>query len=597
MKRFSLLLIALSAAAAAAFAQDVPRVGESSADEQIVRWSQMGWRPEGASLSYDGLTLYVSLRKAPREVHDIYLSEKKNGRWQVPQPVDELTSDFDDLDPSLAADGGMIYFVRKDKHDVGTKKEYEESNLYAAERQPDGTWQTPQKMVITNGHDRQPHILPDNVTMCFTSARDSKFAVEKRYMIRRVDKYNWTLPVETYDAEEDLRKPIIALHGNVTRLAGQTVNRTGGELVNYVDVYDVLTQRKLMSCKTDQDGNYKIALQPDVRYMLDAYASDYSHAYNWINTYGVTRDSLAQWNVELARSLQIRLSTYDQENRGKLAPTVDVSKLSGQTKSRLVGQSVKKQTNGDYLMTLEIGQQYEFALRCEGHVDTTMLIDTKRDVRFVETALDMYMRAGKVRTELRVLDKETRQQIGTQATWVNLTMEEEPMVVAVENGVWKGDLRCATQYKMVLNTPGYLYTDTIFTTPANEQVLPLCMAQEALRTAITVQLKNIQFEFNSFLLKDESYEELRKVAQLMQDNPSLRIEVSAHTDDVGSDAYNQRLSQRRAESVTDYLVKQEGIERSRIEGKGYGKAKPLVPNDSDENRAINRRVEFEILDL
>lgn len=596
MKRFSLLLIAVLAVVYA-FGQDVPRVGESSADEQIVRWSQMGWRPEGASLSYDGLTLYVSLKKAPREVHDIYMSEKKNGRWQVPMMVEELTSDWDDIDPSLAADGGMIYFVRKDRHDVGTKKEYEESNLYAAERQPDGSWQVPQKMVISNGHDRLPYMLADNVTMFFTSARDSKNAVEKRYMIRRVDKYNWTLPEEVTGTEDELRKPIVQLHGKVTRLTGTSVNRAGGETVNYVDVYDVLTQRKLMSCKTDQDGNYKIALRPDVRYMVDAYADNYSHAYNWINTFGVSQDSVAEWDVELARSLQIHLSTYDQENRGKLNPTVDVSKLTGQTKSRLVGQSVKKQANGDYVMTLEIGQQYEFALRCEGHVDTTMLIDTKRDVRFVETALDMYMRAGKVRAELMVVDKETHEKISTQATWVNLTMEEEPMVVAVENGIWKGDLRCATQYKMVLNAPGYLYNDTLFITPANEQVLPLNMMQEALRTAITVQLRNILFEFNSFLLKDESYEELRKVAQLMRDNPSLRIEVSAHTDDVGSDAYNQRLSQRRAESVTDYLVKQEGIERSRIEGKGYGKTKPLVPNDSDENRAINRRVEFEILGL
>jgi outer membrane protein OmpA-like peptidoglycan-associated protein len=79
----------------------------------------------------------------------------------------------------------------------------------------------------------------------------------------------------------------------------------------------------------------------------------------------------------------------------------------------------------------------------------------------------------------------------------------------------------------------------------------------------------------------------------MQDNPSMHIELSAHTDDVGSEQYNQRLSQKRGEAAKHYLVRQ-GIEAERIVAKGYGKNKPLVPNDSDANRAINRRVEFTI---
>ena len=79
----------------------------------------------------------------------------------------------------------------------------------------------------------------------------------------------------------------------------------------------------------------------------------------------------------------------------------------------------------------------------------------------------------------------------------------------------------------------------------------------------------------------------------MQDNPSMQIELSAHTDDVGSDRYNMRLSQRRGESAMKYLLRN-GIAADRIVAKGYGKTKPLVPNTSDENRAINRRVEFTI---
>ena len=118
----------------------------------------------------------------------------------------------------------------------------------------------------------------------------------------------------------------------------------------------------------------------------------------------------------------------------------------------------------------------------------------------------------------------------------------------------------------------------------------------ALRKEMVLQLRNIQFDHNSFVLTPSSYAELDKLVKLMQDNPSMYIELSAHTDDVGSEQYNLRLSQQRGESARKYLIRK-GVAAKRIIAKGYGKSKPLVPNDSDENRAINRRVEFTINEI
>ena len=78
-------------------------------------------------------------------------------------------------------------------------------------------------------------------------------------------------------------------------------------------------------------------------------------------------------------------------------------------------------------------------------------------------------------------------------------------------------------------------------------------------------------------------------------NPTLRIELSAHTDDQGSDRYNDKLSTLRGQAVQSWLKKR-GIDGERIESVGYGKRKPLVANDSEENRAINRRVEMRVID-
>ncbi len=81
----------------------------------------------------------------------------------------------------------------------------------------------------------------------------------------------------------------------------------------------------------------------------------------------------------------------------------------------------------------------------------------------------------------------------------------------------------------------------------------------------------------------------------MQDNPTIRVEIQGHTDNIGSDAYNQKLSERRAQSVVTYLVQNFGIDISRLTAKGYGESKPIASNDNAEGRALNRRVQFFII--
>lgn len=107
-------------------------------------------------------------------------------------------------------------------------------------------------------------------------------------------------------------------------------------------------------------------------------------------------------------------------------------------------------------------------------------------------------------------------------------------------------------------------------------------------------LNNIFFEFAKADLLPESFPELQRVFNFMQENPKMTVEISGHTDDVGSDETNNKLSKARAQSVTNYLVKS-GVDESRIVTKGYGETRPVAFNNSEEGRAMNRRVEFKIL--
>ncbi len=108
-----------------------------------------------------------------------------------------------------------------------------------------------------------------------------------------------------------------------------------------------------------------------------------------------------------------------------------------------------------------------------------------------------------------------------------------------------------------------------------------------------VRLNNVFFDFDKWDLRSESFVELDRVVKLLKENPAIEIEMSAHTDSHGTDEYNFKLSDNRARSCMEYILSK-GIAASRITSKGYGESKPVVDNDTDENRQLNRRVEFKI---
>ncbi len=113
-------------------------------------------------------------------------------------------------------------------------------------------------------------------------------------------------------------------------------------------------------------------------------------------------------------------------------------------------------------------------------------------------------------------------------------------------------------------------------------------------TGATIVMNNIFFDFDRSALKEDSYPELNRVVEFMTNNEGVEIEIAGHTDSMGPSSYNQRLSERRAKAVFDYLVKN-GVGSERVVSRGFGENNPVADNDSDEGRSQNRRVEFKIL--
>jgi peptidoglycan-associated lipoprotein len=169
-------------------------------------------------------------------------------------------------------------------------------------------------------------------------------------------------------------------------------------------------------------------------------------------------------------------------------------------------------------------------------------------------------------------------------------------------------------YDLVGETDGYLVKREAYSTKGRSvdpRTLKDLVTNITLDTTLVLEkielnkifaLENIYYKFNKYDITPEAGVELDKLAQLLIDNPEIKIELASHTDSVDDEAYNQTLSQRRAEAAVNHLIKR-GISPDRMIAKGYGESKPIARNtnadgtDNPEGRQKNRRTEFKILEI
>lgn len=152
------------------------------------------------------------------------------------------------------------------------------------------------------------------------------------------------------------------------------------------------------------------------------------------------------------------------------------------------------------------------------------------------------------------------------------------------------------EYALNASADGYLFFSKNYAVATSTVTEPVTLdvPLSPLTAGSTIALRNIFFNTASYELLPTSNAELDKLVKLLQGNPTLRIELGGHTDNVGADAANLTLSDQRARAVRDFVVAK-GIEATRITAKGYGETKPVATNDSEEGRAQNRRTEVTVL--
>ncbi|MEN8249649.1 MAG: OmpA family protein [Bacteroidota bacterium] len=156
-------------------------------------------------------------------------------------------------------------------------------------------------------------------------------------------------------------------------------------------------------------------------------------------------------------------------------------------------------------------------------------------------------------------------------------------------------LERGNKYIFQIDAEGYISKQMDVATGADDpETMILNVALEPISIGATVKLDNVLFKRGTTDLLESSNDELDLVVEMMKNNPTMEIELSGHTDNVGIPSLNVKLSQERVDAVIVYLAGH-GIDKSRLSGKGYGGSKPIASNRSESTRRLNRRVEFTIL--
>jgi len=189
----------------------------------------------------------------------------------------------------------------------------------------------------------------------------------------------------------------------------------------------------------------------------------------------------------------------------------------------------------------------------------------------------------------QVKDRKTEQPIAGVVRFPDTDIP--PVKADATTGVFKAEIPAGT-YAIMVSADGYI-----------EQPSPLVITEDQVtekeyklvKKGMTFTLRGIYFDTGKSIIKPESYAVLNEAAKILSENPSIRVEIQGHTDSVGSDSYNQTLSEARAASVVNYFVMTHRIDPRRLLSRGYGESMPIASNASTSGRELNRRVEFVVI--
>jgi len=467
---------------------------------------------------------------------DIFVADKSGGKWSPAKNIGPtLNSKFSDSNLTLSYDGQLLFIYKDDGN----------GDIYVSEKNKNGSWGTPTPLpgvINSSARESSVSISADGNILYFASERPGGYGGSDLYMCTKDSKGEWSRvknlgPTINTPYEED--GPYISFDG-VTLYFSSAGHKTMGGL----DIFKTtLTNTDKNEWSEPENIGYPINTPDD-----DVYFTTSKDGKRWYYS-SVREDGMGYTDIYVITP---------GEEKKKEPPVVAVNEP--------VKEEPKKE---EPVKEVPKKEEPKKTVQPFKYIVTIVDADTK-------TPLEAKVRMQGLKDKVVVGSVDKGQ--GTIEFNITATGTKD--------------------YRITVEREGYIFqtiSEKIGGASTEAKSLNKTIEMRKLVVGAVSILRNIYFDFEKATFRTESYSELNKLETMMKQNQNLKVEISGHTDFIGSKQYNKVLSQKRAAAVKSFLVSK-GVDTRRIKTVGYGEERPLASNDDEkEGRSLNRRVEFRVL--
>ena len=474
---------------------------------------------------------------------DIFISRKVDGQWSAAKNIGEtINTLYFDSNLALSADGKQLYLYKDGENGDG--------NVYVSELQDDDTWSYPEPLsdnINSSYTENSVSISPDGNVLYFTSDRPGSYGGYDIYRCEKNRRGEWgkvTNLGQTVNTPYDEEGVFIGHDGKTLYFSSRGHKGMGG-----YDIFKSTYDEEKLEWSEPVNLGYPINTPDDDVYFVTTkdetsgyYATVRNDGLGYLDIYKVDVPDLS-------------------ENLGPLAQ---------QGKSKIIGDDSLKNNR-----------------------DIKQIEPTKPTIGEVASLKP-------VELLLKVEDATTGEAMNANVSLKDMTSGRTVNAENVATGIYRFDIfnEEAAEYVLAVQKNGFIYKSLQVSVPgatSESQEFRRKVSLDGITADYRMILDFVYFNFNSAQLREESNDELQRLAQFLQSSPGTNVEIAGHTDNIGPKTYNQQLSENRAQSIVNYLVEQ-GISVEQVIAKGYGEDDPIASNDDEkEGRELNRRVEMRVL--
>lgn len=485
------------------------------------------------SANAEELILY---RATPQNHGDLYVSYLKGEKWSEPESLgNKINTSFWETSATISADGSIIFFSSNRKGGYGGR------DIYIAARQKDGNFGTPYLLgpdINTADDEDCPFLHADGKTLYFSSNGPKS--------IGGFDIFYCTVNTSTGEVISDVVN------------IGYPINTTADDVFF---VWSADNKRAYFS--SEREGGYG---KKDI-YLLER------------------KNAKAQVMV-------VKGKVFDKRTNKPMLAEIMLTDPLGEKE---VGRFHSNSVSGKYTVVLNEGNSYKLTYTSVGYdtIITGLNLDSENEYK--ESVRDIYLTPRSRKVNFEILDASKKKVLGAKirvmdlATGNYINAEEDG-----RDGMYSVNMNEGNIYNIEINKVGFLMKEESFkVSTGTDSVLRVSFELQLAKKGNIMVLNSIYFSSGANKPMESSMEEIDKILDFMEENPSAELQILAHTDEIGNAQYNLQLSQKRAEYILTYLVSK-GVSKTRLTAKGYGESKPVKQTQEETNHALNRRVEFTI---